>query len=1408
MGGSTRALKEPKPDGAADEQPPSEGAPPSFAQQRLWFVDRLWPGNPAYHMPVALRLTGRLDVAVAEQSLREVVRRHEALRTVFRTVRGQLTQVLLPDVPCPLPVVDLSRLSAADREAAAAHKMAVEFRQPFDLERGPPLRAGLLRLAAKEHVLWLALHHIACDGRSIGILFHDFAVLYTALLRGEPSPLPPLSVHYADYAVSQRNRLQGETLRDHLNYWKKQLDGLPETLELRTDRPRPAEPAFRGGQRLFSLSPAMTEALESLGRREATWLFMTLLAGFQALLQRYTGQHDIAVGTPVADRPRRELHKMIGCFLNVVVLRTDLSGDPSFRDLLRRVRAMALRAYAHQELPFERLVEELRPARVPDRHPLFQAMLTLADDPSRGMVMPGLKIAPITAVDCGAAQYDLRLTMTRTEAGLDGALEYDSDLFNAATIDRMIGHFQVLLGAAIADPDRRLSDLPLLTDSERRVLLVDWNQTDADFPRQSCLQDLLAAQAAQTPERIALACDGRQWTYRELNERADRLADHLKTLGVAPDVLVGLFAERSLEMVLGALGILKAGGAYLPLDPTFPSDRLGFMLDDARPPIVLAQRKLAAALPASHARVVHLDDFAFESAQGLRASTESNRQARTAAAPTAAKQSSTSLAYVLFTSGSTGRPKGVEISHRSVVNLLWSMRSEPGLNCADVLLAVTTLSFDIAALEIFLPLICGATVVIANRQTTVDSQQLAKLLTECGATVMQATPATWRMLVEAGWQGNPRLKILCGGESLSPALADQLLARCAGLWNVYGPTETTIWSTMCRVLPGHAILIGRPIANTQCYILDANRQPAPVGCAGELLIGGEGLARGYRNRLELTLEKFVPNPFSDQPGSRLYRTGDLARYKADGNIECLGRTDRQVKIRGFRIELDEIEAALAKCPGVAQSVVLAREDRPGDKRLVAYLVPQADTELTAASLRTALQQRLPEYMIPAAFVTLSSLPLTPNGKLDRKSLPAPNLRSLESDDLFVAPQTSAEKKLAAIWADALGLEGVGIHDDFFALGGHSLLGIRVIAEIEKAFGKRLPLAVLFQRGNIERLAQVLQETSTDRSKIELVAINSSGSKPRLIFLPSLFGQTNYADKIAEHLGADYPVFGAQPTNPVGDGRHTKSLDEIAARCVDDLCEICPNEVFLLAGYSFAGILAFEVARQLVDRGRHVGLLAIIDTWLTTGQSRSLTSVFRDSLSVVKNVPTWVLHNVVRSQQNGFWPTMYRHFHKAAKRTRRVLASGSMAALSPQVEDIFDIRHWPENYLQMIEANMRAARDYVPKPYPGRLTLIRARTRPLLHAYREEDLGWRKWAAGGIEVKSVGGHHSNILDEPSIRAVAEHLRAAILRASSENNNVDLHSPNQPLSPLTIPQVFADGNRSTIKAASASAAHRAP
>ena len=627
---------------------------------------------------------------MAERSLREIVRRHEALRTVFRTVGGQLLQVVLPDVPCPLPLVDLSHLPPVDREAEAARQAAVEFRHAFDLERGPLLRAGLLRLAAEDHVLWLEVHHIACDGLSMGILFRDFAALYAAFVRGEPSPLPALPVRYADYAAAQRARMQGETLREHLTYWKQQLNGLAESLELPTDRPRPVEPALQGGTRFFSLPMALTEALESLGRREVTWLFMTLLAGFQALLRRYTGQNDIAVGAPVADRPRRELHKMIGCFLNLVVLRTDLSGNPSFRELLRRVRTRALRAYAHQELPFERLVEQLRPARVPGLQPLIQVMFTLLDDPAMGMTLPGLKVAPI-AVDCGAAQYDLSLTMTRTEAGLDGALQYDSDLFDAATIDRMIGHFKVLLGAATADPDCRLSALPLLSEPEKQQLLGEWNATRTEYPRQQTVHALFEEWAAATPDAVAVLFEDRKLTYRELNRLANRLAHALRCRGVRRGTTVGLCLDRSPELIVGLLAILKAGGAYVPLDPLYPDERLAFMLRDTAAPVVLVHRSTAERLTPL-----------LQQAEILAIDVEQVTDAGPDTGEPAAEATADDLAYVMYTSGSTGRPKGVLVGHRAVVRLVRGT-AYCHFGPDEVFLHLAPVSFDASTFEIWGP---------------------------------------------------------------------------------------------------------------------------------------------------------------------------------------------------------------------------------------------------------------------------------------------------------------------------------------------------------------------------------------------------------------------------------------------------------------------------------------------------------------------------------------------------------------------------------------------------------------------------------------------------------------------------------------------------------------------------------
>jgi amino acid adenylation domain-containing protein/non-ribosomal peptide synthase protein (TIGR01720 family) len=804
----------------------------------------------------------------------------------------------------------------------------------------------------------------------------------------------------------------------------------------------------------------MAGALTRLAQREGGTLFVALTAAFKALLHHYTGQEDLAVGTLIASRTRPEIEPLIGFFANTLALRTDLSGDPSFRALVRREREVALGAYAHQDLPFEKLVEVIQPERDLARTPVFQTMLILLNSPGGGLELTGLQIEQVP-VDSHTSKMEMTLYMIEDAEGLDGYLEYNNDLFDAATVQRFLGHFQALAEGVAADPDRPLSELPWLSESERRQLLVDWNDTAAEVPA-VCLHDLFAAQAARMPEAPAVDFEGEILTYRELDGRANRLAWHLRHLGVGPEVLVGLAMERSFDMLAGVLAVLKAGGAYVPLDPEYPQERLAFMMSQARIPILLTQERLLAKLPAHTGRIVAVDRDA------ERIEEYPDTAPRSGVRPE-------NLAYVIYTSGSTGKPKGVQIPHGAVVNFLRSMSKAPGLTAGDTLLAVTTLSFDIAGLELYLPLINGAKVVLVPRDVAQAGEQLVERLVRSGTTVMQATPATWRLLLGAGWTGNADLKVLCGGEALPRDLADQLLDACGSLWNVYGPTEATIWSMLHR-LEGHGgpIPIGKPIDNTQVYLLSPRLQPVPAGVPGELYIGGAGLARGYRDRPDLTAERFVPAPFAGELGARLYKTGDLARHLADGTLEFLGRIDHQVKVRGFRIELGEIEAVLAQHPDVAQCVVLAREDTPGTKRLVAYLVPEAAGPKTQ-ELKDFLKERLPEYMVPALFVTLEALPLTPNGKVDRRALPAPDKGRSDPDKPYVAPSTPAEQTLAALWAEVLGVPRVGVHDDFFDLGGDSLTVIRVVSKANKG-GLGITTKQLFQNRTVAALAKVAGTT--------------------------------------------------------------------------------------------------------------------------------------------------------------------------------------------------------------------------------------------------------------------------------------------------------------------------------------------
>ncbi|HEU4452036.1 MAG TPA: amino acid adenylation domain-containing protein, partial [Longimicrobium sp.] len=1080
---------------------------------RLWFIDRLEPGGAVYNIPAALRLTGALDERSLERALGEIVRRHEALRTTFAEVDGSPVQVIAPFRGFALPVEELSGLGDADREAAVGRRAGEEARRPFDLSAGPLFRAALLRLGAEDHVLLLSMHHVVSDGWSMGVLFRELSALYAAYREGGESPLPELVVQYADHAVWQREQLEGEVLDRQLSYWRERLAGAPELLELPTDRPRPPVRTHRGATAPVELSLELLERLQALGRSEGTTLYMTLLGAFQVLLSKYGGSEDVVVGSPIAGRTRREVEELIGFFVNTLVLRTDLSGDPSFREVLRRVREVTLGAYEHQEVPFEKLVAELQPERSLSHSPLFQVSFTAQNAGGGGGALPGLKVGGVNAA-MEIAKFDLSLTLAATPQGLRGALNYSTDLFERGTIDRMLGHLERVLEQVAADADVRLSRLELLGDAERALVLEAWNRAEAEYPADLCIHHLFEAQVERTPGAVAVSYEGEALSYAELDARANQLAHHLVALGVGPDVRVGICMERSLEMAVALLAILKAGGAYVPLDPAYPADRLRQMLQESRPRVLLTHAAAGTLFADAGVPVLDVEADAPEWA------------GRPATNPDRGELTPDHLCYVIYTSGSTGKPKGVMNPHRCVVNrLVWGQEAW-GMGAA--MLCKTSLNFDGSLRELFWPWSVGSTVVLARPEGHRDPDYLLETLHREGITTVNLVPSMLQVLLEhpkaellAGLE-----RVLCGGEALPGALLQRFHERLphVALHNLYGPSEAATALTALHCTPEEArstVPIGRPTGNVRVYLLDGAGRPVPAGVPGELYIGGVGVARGYLDRPELTAERFVPDPFGGTPGARLYRTGDLARWLADGRMEFLGRNDFQVKIRGFRIEPGEVEAALASHAAVREALVVAREDRPGDRRLVAYVVGGVETD----ALRAHLRQSLPDYMVPAAFVVLDRLPLTPNGKVDRKALPAPEYEAAE--ETYVAPRTPVEEVLAGIWAEVLRLERVGVEESFFDLGGHSLLATRVVSRIRAVFGVELPLRALFEGPTVAELARRVEEMRRAGLPVlpPVVPVERTGALPlsfaqeRLWFLDRLEpGSTTYNIPVAWRLG--------------------------------------------------------------------------------------------------------------------------------------------------------------------------------------------------------------------------------------------------------------------------------------------------
>ena len=1027
---------------------PPEGpreAPLTESQMEIWLSAQLGPeASASYNESFSLTFNGPLNVGALRNALAVVILRHEALRAYF-SPDGEM-QYFASSLDLDLPVTDLSALPAETRKAKLREMISADARLPFDLIHGPLVRVSLIRLMGNQHVLRFTTHHIVCDGWSTNVLLDELAKLYNAACGGGRPELPA-PMKFGDYARAQQRHFLSEEGTEIESYWTRQFADVPLLLDLPTDRPRPAMKSYHGATYRRKIGAAAYQNIKRAGARQKCTLFVTLLAGFEALLARLSGQEDIVVGIPAAGQSLVEEAVLVGHCVNFVPLRGRLTGDPDGAQFLEQMRRTLLDAYDHQNYTYGRLVRKLSIPRDPSRLPLIEVQFNL-ERVGAGLEFSGLQIE-IDANPKSFVNFDLFLNVVEGDNGLTLDLDYNTDLFDEATVARWLASYETLLEGLAADPTQRVSHLPLLGEAERRQVLVEWNRTQADYPRDMCVHRLFEEQAARTPAAIAAIYDDQQLTYEELNRKADHLAGYLAELGVRPGMLVGVFVERSLEMIIGLLGVLKAGGAYVPIDPTYPAERIAFVLEDANVSILLTQEKLAKDLSPARVRVVCLD-------------TQWEAIVESGAAPLATVTSE-DLAYVIYTSGSTGTPKGVEILHRAVVNLLCSMRQEPGLEAHDTLLAVTTLSFDIAGLELFLPLSVGAKLVIASRETASDGTQLLARLVLSGATIIQATPVSFRLLIEAGWNGDPRLKILCGGEALSRELANQLLQRTSSLWNMYGPTETTIWSSTIQIQSGEGpVPIGLPIHNTQFHVLDARGELVPIGVAGELHIGGDGLARGYFRRPELTAEKFIPDPFHHDSRARLYKTGDQVRRLTDGSIEFLSRLDSQVKLRGFRIELGEIESALARYPGVRQAVVILREDVPGDKRLVAYVTAD-HAAVTVTLVREFLTGKLPDYMLPSAVVRMDSLPLTPNGKIDRRALPAAETGQNTNDKEFVAPRTAQEKTLADIWAEVLKVDRVGITDNLFELGADSLHVFQITARAKKAGLSVTPKQLLQRR---------------------------------------------------------------------------------------------------------------------------------------------------------------------------------------------------------------------------------------------------------------------------------------------------------------------------------------------------------
>ena len=1353
-GSSTRAITQVKRDGASLL---------SFAQQRLWFLNQLEPGSAVYNIPDAVRLHGALDEKALANALNEIVRRHEVLRTVYPESQGQPLQQLTPPRPVKFESVDLKRVAECVREAQAERLAAEEVVKPFDLAHDQMLRALLIHLSNDDHILLLTMHHIASDGWSLGVIRRELAQLYDAFSRGEPSPLPELPIQYGDFAHWQRSTVTGESLESRLQYWRKQLSGQLLPLELPCDHPRPGVQTYNGRTRRSYLPADKVSALKSIGLHEGATFFMTLLAVFKVLMYRYTEQEDLLVGTPTAGRDRAETESLVGFFVNTVVLRTDLSGNPSFRDLLHRVRDVSVGAFANQDLPFEKLAAEINPERNRSRTPLFQTLFALQSASSGTIELPGLR-AEAFHVDWQSSKFDLSLFATEdSTGGCQLLLEYCTDLFEAESIDRMLGHFRELIASICRNPDEPISTLRMLTETEREQLVFGWNQNQTPYPRDKCVHQLFEEQAARTPDDVALLFGAKAMTYRELNESANRVAHHLLARGVKSGDYVGLCFERSFELVTAILGILKAGAAYVPLDPTYPKDRLHYMIEDARLAVLVGQRELIQRLPVGNATVVCLD-------------TDWEAIAHESCKNPPLHGDPTSLAYIMYTSGSTGQPKGVMIPHRGIVRLVKNTNYVQ-LGSNEVFLLAAPIAFDASTFEIWGALLNGARLAIPPAGL-LSLRDLSDSITQFNVTTLWLTSGLFHLMTDSSVDEFKKLRqLLAGGDVLSVPHVRRVLevAPNCRLINGYGPTESTTFAC-CHTITNPrlaSIPIGRPISNTQVYILDRHKIPTPIGVPGELYIGGDGLALGYLNKPELTAERFIENPLPLAPGERLYKTGDRVRYLSDGTIEFLGRVDNQVKIRGFRIELDEISAALNLHPEIRDSVAIVHEPAAGDKRLIAYFVSKSAKAPHSDELKTFLADRLPAWTVPSLFIHLDSMPLSANGKVDRRALPVPELRGGDKPSETLAPRNPIEAELAQIWEELLKVRPVGIRDSFFELGGHSLLAVRMMSRVEQVYGKKVPLSALFATPTIEHLAQAILRRTDGEYDPPLIKIQPGTSRPFFFLHGDILGGGLYCWNLTHHLDADLPFYAMTPQGLDGQPL-LYSIEAMAQYHLSVLREVQPHGPYALGGTCNGGMVAFEMARRLQAVGETVESLVIIDAWAGNAEHALLHSVV-ETLSGIAGLSPEVRVECFlrwRNRLTRLDDFLRLPFSQAAAKSARGVSkllkkcsgSGRFTPAPP-----LPIGATPTNdeRAYVLAQYKRLLAAYVPRPFKGHIDLLLSSSGEAAADCREED--WKK-IADSVTVYRVPGEHATFTTR-NLPIVAKYLNSCLTLNGKSNLGVD-------------------------------------